>query len=53
MLLTNVPLKRTRWSLWWAVHSYMTRWTIEETIRFIKPSYQLEDIRLPTYQQFA
>jgi hypothetical protein len=49
MLLTNVPLKRTRKSLWWAVESYMTRWTIEETIRFIKQSYQLEDIRLLTY----
>jgi hypothetical protein len=49
MLLTNLPLKRTRKSLWWAVESYMTRWTIEETIRFIKQSYQLEDIRLLTY----
>jgi hypothetical protein len=49
MLLTNVPLKKTRKSLWWAVQSYMTRWTIEETTRFIKQSYQLEDIRLLTY----
>jgi len=49
MLLTNVPMKKTRKSLWWAVESYMTRWTIEETIRFIKQSYQLEDIRLLTY----
>lgn len=49
MLLTNVPLKRTRRTLWWAVQSYMTRWTVEETIRFIKQSYQLEDIRLLTY----
>ena len=32
-----------------AVHSYLTRWTIEETFRFIKQSYQLEDIRLLTY----
>ena len=36
MLLTNVALKRARRSLWWAVESYMTRWTIEETIRFIR-----------------
>lgn len=49
MLLTNVPLKKTRKSLWWAVESYLTRWTIEETFRFIKQSYQLEDIRLLTY----
>jgi hypothetical protein len=49
MLLTNVELKKTRKSLWWAVQSYLTRWTIEETFRFIKQSYQLEDIRLLTY----
>jgi hypothetical protein len=49
MILTNVPLKKTRKSLWWAVQSYLTRWTIEETFRFIKQSYQLEDIRLLTY----
>ena len=49
LLLTNVALKKTRKSLWWAVQSYLTRWTIEETFRFIKQSYQLEDIRLLTY----
>jgi hypothetical protein len=49
LLLTNVRLKKTRKSLWWAVQSYLTRWTIEETFRFIKQSYQLEDIRLLTY----
>ena len=26
----------------------MTRWRIEETIRFMKQSYQLEDIRVLT-----
>ena len=35
------PLKKTRKSLWWAVESYLTCWTIEETFRFIKQSYQL------------
>jgi hypothetical protein len=49
LLLTNVALRKTRKSLWWAVQSYLTRWTIEETFRFIKQSYQLEDIRLLTY----
>lgn len=49
MLLTNLPIKKTRKSLWWAVESYITRWKIEETIRFIKQCYQLEDIRLLTY----
>jgi hypothetical protein len=33
----------------WAVESHLTRWTIEETSRFIKQFYQLEDIRLPTF----
>ncbi len=27
----------------------MTRWRIEETIRFMKQSYQLEDVRLLRY----
>jgi hypothetical protein len=49
MLLTDLPLKKTRKSLWWAVEAYITRWKIEETIRFIKQCYQLEDIRLLTY----
>ena len=29
----------------------MTRWKIEETIRFIKQSYDLEDVRVLTYQR--
>ena len=29
----------------------MSRWKIEETIRFIKQSYQVEDIRLLTYRR--
>jgi hypothetical protein len=49
MLLTNVEMTKTRARLWWAVESYLTRWKIEETIRFIKQCYQLEDIRLLTY----
>jgi hypothetical protein len=51
MLLTNVPLRRTRKSLWWAVSAYLTRWRIEETIRFIKQSYRLEDIRVLSYRR--
>jgi hypothetical protein len=34
------------------VESYLRRWRIEETIRFIKKSYALEDIRLLTYVRF-
>ncbi len=32
------------------VRSYLRRWSIEETIRFIKTSYDLEDVRVLRYQ---
>ena len=49
MLLTNLPLRKNRSVLLNIVKSYITRWKIEETIRFIKQSYGLEDIRVQTY----
>ncbi|MCP5118479.1 MAG: hypothetical protein GY953_47310, partial [bacterium] len=39
MLLTNLPMRRNRKVLWWVVSAYLTRWRIEEAIRFIKQSY--------------
>jgi hypothetical protein len=36
--------------LWFIVGGYLTRWRIEDTIRFIKQSYRLEDIRVRGYQ---
>ncbi len=51
MLLTNQRVKKSRKSLWRIVESYITRWRIGETIRFIKQSYNLEDIRLLTYKR--
>ena len=51
MLLTDVQVKKSRKSLWQIIESYITRWSIEETIRFIKQSYDLEDIRLLTYRR--
>jgi len=51
MLLTNVQVKKSRKSLWRIIESYITRWSIEETIRFVKQSYNLEDIRLLTYRR--
>jgi hypothetical protein len=51
MLLTNVQVRKSRKSLWRIIQSYITRWSIEETIRFIKQSYNLEDIRLLTYRR--
>jgi hypothetical protein len=51
MLLTTEPMRRCRKRLWWIVDAYMTRWRIEETIRFIKQSYDLEDVRVLTYKR--
>jgi hypothetical protein len=51
MLLTNLPMRRNRKLLWWVVAAYLTRWRIEEAIRFTKQSYDLEDIRVLTYER--
>lgn len=51
MLLTNQPMRRNRKTLWWVVSAYLTRWRIEEAIRFVKQSYDLEDIRVLTYER--
>lgn len=51
MLLTNVEIKQSRKSLLSIVLSYVRRWQIEETIKFVKQSYNLEDIRLLTYKR--
>src|SRR5574340_470565 len=51
LLLTNVSVKATRRSVWWVVSGYLTRWLVEETIRFIKQSYQLEDVRVLDYER--
>ncbi|MFQ5901988.1 MAG: transposase [Thermodesulfobacteriota bacterium] len=50
MLLTTEPLRRNRKVLWRLVEAYMRRWAIEETIRFIKQSYDVEDVRVLNYQ---
>ncbi len=49
MLLTNLPLKKDGKVILNIIKSYLTRWRIEETIRFIKQSYEIEDIRVQTY----
>lgn len=52
MLLTDLPVVAgDSQSLWWIVQTYLTRWKIEETFRFIKQSYNLEDIRVMRYQR--
>jgi hypothetical protein len=50
MLLTTEPLRRNRKVLWRMVRAYMRRWAIEETIRFIKQSYDIEDVRVLGYR---
>lgn len=52
LLVTNLKLRaRDSESLWWAARIYWTRWKIEETFRFVKQSYNLEDIRVMKYQR--
>ena len=51
MLLTNLEVKATRRSVWRVVRGYLSRWLVEETIRFIKQSYQLEDLRVLHYER--
>ena len=51
MILTNLPVRRSRKSVWHVVQSYITRWRIEEVIRFVKQSYRLEDMRCLTYHR--
>ncbi|MBI4463722.1 MAG: transposase [Acidobacteria bacterium] len=49
--LTNREGVRDSSSLWWIVRLYLTRWKMEETFRFVKQSYHLEDIRVLRYQR--
>ena len=49
LLLTSVAGTDSRKSLWQIVEGYMTRWRVEDALRFIKQSYRLEDIRLLDY----
>ncbi|UCD58272.1 MAG: transposase [Candidatus Hydrogenedentota bacterium] len=51
MILTNVEVVKSRRSVMFVVLSYFRRWQIEETIRFAKQAYQIEDIRLRRYHR--
>ena len=44
-------MRKKRKVLLWVVEAYITRWRVEETIRFIKQSYQEEDVRVMTYER--
>ena len=49
MLLTSLPADGSFKSQWRIVEAYLSRWRIEETIRFVKQSYDFENIRVTTY----
>jgi len=49
LLLTTLAKTATREALWQVVEGYITRWRVEDTIRHVKQSYSLEDIRLFKY----
>lgn len=50
MLMTTEPLRRSFKCLWRWVRAYMRRWSIEETIRYVKTCYDLENVRVLNYQ---
>lgn len=50
MILTTLPLSKNRKTLWWVVEAYLTRWRIEETLRFAKQTYAIEDVRVMGYE---
>ena len=49
MLLTSLKITSNEKDLWFIISSYLKRWSIEETIRFIKQTYDLENIRVLRY----
>ena len=51
MLLTTLKAARSRRALRQVVEGYLTRWRIEETIRYVKQAYELEDVRLLNFDR--
>ena len=51
MLLTTLAETDSRKSVEQVLEGYLTRWRVEDAIRFVKQSYNLEDIRVLTYQR--
>ena len=50
MLLTNCAVNfRQKDSVWRIVEIYLTRWKCDESFRYIKQSYNLEDVRVRSY----
>jgi hypothetical protein len=49
MILTTEPLRRSQKVLRRILSAYIRRWSVEETIRFVKQTYDLENIRVLRY----
>lgn len=49
LLLTNVAPTPGRNHAGWIADIYLTRWKCEETFRYLKQSYNLEDVRVRSY----
>jgi hypothetical protein len=50
MLLTSCPVDiYTKESIWRIVENYLARWKCDESYRYIKQYYNLEDIRVQSY----
>jgi hypothetical protein len=50
MLLTSCPVNpKTKETIWRIVEIYLTRWKCDESFRYIKQCYNLEDIRVRHY----
>lgn len=50
MLLTNCKVNlQIKESIWRIVEIYLTRWKCDESFRYIKQSYNLEDLRVRSY----
>ncbi len=51
LLLTNVPTSPSSGSLWRIVSSYLIGWSMEEAFRFIEQAYDIENIRVVTFDR--
>lgn len=49
MLLTTISVSRSPKVLHDVIKSYLKRWDVEETIRYIKQSYDFENVRVLSY----
>jgi len=50
MLLTTEALRDSFQCLWRMVRAYLKRWSVEDTIRYTKTCYDLENVRVLNYQ---